>query len=68
MVAIYEVAGPIYVYTGAYSILSRILAAVVVLQYFLSSFLGVLGCDVGRANGGCRIGGGLLGWAEIQSI
>jgi hypothetical protein len=56
MVAIYEVARPIYVYAGAYSILSRILAAVVVLQYVFVELFGgaatVPGGDVGRANGG----------------
>jgi hypothetical protein len=41
MVAMCEVARPIYVYAGAHSILSRNLAAMVVLQYvFVELFRG----------------------------
>jgi hypothetical protein len=41
MIVIYEVARPIYVYIGAHSILSRILMAMVVLQYiFVECFMG----------------------------
>jgi hypothetical protein len=66
MVIMSEVARQIYVYAGAHSILSRILAAVVVLQFvFLSSFLGAATVprrDVLDTNGGCQIGARLSGW------
>ena len=60
MVIMSEVARQIYVYAGTHSILSRILAAVVVLQFvFLSSFLGA--ATVPRRDVWTRMGGARLG-------
>jgi hypothetical protein len=44
MIVIYEIMGPIYIYIGSHSILSRILVIVVVLRHVLVDCLGG-GCD-----------------------
>jgi hypothetical protein len=40
MIVTYGVAGPIYVYVSSHSILSRILATVVMLQHVFVEYLG----------------------------